>query len=300
MKRIDCYLCRSKSFKNLYLINNYRIVKCNNCGFIYLNEVITNNDNSEFYKSFDYKIETNPQRLINDSRRCVSIINKFKPDKGRLLDIGCGKGFLLVEAERFGWIGKGIDISQKMINYAKKINKLDVEKCDYQDFVSKNKFEVIILMHIIEHVQQPSLLIDKCKSMLKNKGILYIITPNIESLSAKSHKENFDHLIPPQHVGFYNRDTLNYLLNKSNFKAIYSKTWGYPEDLAGIIKKIFRKSHGQVFHSGTKFIDVNNRKIWDIRRIKYILFDQFFCKLFYKILNIDNFGINLEMVFELN
>ena len=110
--------------------------------------------------------------------------NKKKPlNKIKILDIGCGGGLLSEPMKRLGAEVVGIDASQKNINFAKihaKKNNLDIKYyCNSpENFEIKTKFDVILNMEIIEHVEDVDHFLKSSSKLLKKNGIMFIATLN--------------------------------------------------------------------------------------------------------------------------
>ena len=110
--------------------------------------------------------------------------NKKKPlNKIKILDIGCGGGLLSEPMRRLGAEVVGIDASQKNINVAKihaKKNNLDIKYyCNSpENFEIKTKFDVILNMEIIEHVEDVNHFLKSSSNLLKKNGIMFIATLN--------------------------------------------------------------------------------------------------------------------------
>ncbi len=110
--------------------------------------------------------------------------NKKKPlNKIKILDIGCGGGLLSEPMRRLGAEVVGIDASQKNINVAKihaKKNNLDIKYyCNSpENFEIKTKFDVILNMEIIEHVEDVDHFLKSSSNLLKKNGIMFIATLN--------------------------------------------------------------------------------------------------------------------------
>ena len=110
--------------------------------------------------------------------------NKKKPlNKIKILDIGCGGGLLSEPMRRLGAEVVGIDASQKNINVAKihaKKNNLDIKYyCNSpENFEFKTKFDVILNMEIIEHVEDVDYFLKSSSNLLKKNGIMFIATLN--------------------------------------------------------------------------------------------------------------------------
>ena len=110
--------------------------------------------------------------------------NKKKPLLGtKILDVGCGGGLLSEPMCRLGAKVTGIDASQKNINIAKlhaKKGNLDIDYiCTSPEKMSLNiKYDVILNMEIVEHVEDVSFFIESCSALLKKDGIMFVATLN--------------------------------------------------------------------------------------------------------------------------
>ena len=129
----------------------------------------------------------NPVRLkyIRDS-----IVKEFKKKKIdhslnniNILDIGCGGGLLCEPLSRLGAKVVGVDASEKNIKIAKTHARQNNLKINYycaspEDFNHKEKFDVILNMEIVEHVQDINLFLKESSKFLKKNGIMFIATLN--------------------------------------------------------------------------------------------------------------------------
>ena len=119
-----------------------------------------------------------------------NIINSFKLKKQekplknlKILDIGCGGGLLSEPMCRLGADVTGIDASKKNIQVAKLHAQKSNLKIKYistspENFKTNVKFDVILNMEIIEHVEDVSFFLKSCSSLLKKGGIMFIATIN--------------------------------------------------------------------------------------------------------------------------
>lgn len=299
MKITPCYICGADRSNFLFKKGNYNIVECLNCSFVYVDSVPSRKQLNEIYRKFHYQNEKDIESTIRtDAIRSLKIIKRYvQKDGNSLLDVGCGRGYFLDEAKKMSWITQGIDYSEKVVDFAQKKFNLNVVCADIFHYTPTEQFDVITLNQVLEHVSTPHKLIQKCRELLKTTGIIYIATPNIKSFSAKILKKDFDHLIPPMHLGYFQKSTLINVLKLHNFGILYTGSWSYPMDLAGIIKRLLKRKK----HSGIKSAfradsttKVDNNALG--KKIKYFVFDKLFCGLFYRFLNFDSFGIVLEVI----
>ena len=119
-----------------------------------------------------------------------NIIDTFKLKKGekplnkiKILDIGCGGGLLSEPMSRLGADVVGIDASQQNINIAKlhaKKSNLDINYfcISPEKFPIDQKFDVILNMEIIEHVDNAEFFLKSCSRLLKKDGIMFVATLN--------------------------------------------------------------------------------------------------------------------------
>ena len=120
------------------------------------------------------------ENIINN----FNLKNKTKPLSGiNILDIGCGGGLLSEPMSRMGANVTGIDASDKNIKIAKLHSKNNKLKINYlcsspEKLKVKKKFDVILNMEIVEHVDDVNFFIKNCSKFLKRNGIMYIATLN--------------------------------------------------------------------------------------------------------------------------
>ena len=110
--------------------------------------------------------------------------SKSKPlNKINILDIGCGGGLLSEPMSRLGANVVGIDASEKNIKIAKMHAKKNNLKIEYKNTSPENlktnkKFDVILNMEIVEHVEDVNFFIKSCSKLLKKNGIMFVATLN--------------------------------------------------------------------------------------------------------------------------
>ena len=120
------------------------------------------------------------ENIINDFK----LKNNTKPlDKINILDIGCGGGLLSEPMQRLGANVTGIDASIKNIKIAKlhaKKNKLKINYLCLSPEKLKNnkKFDVILNMEIVEHVEDTQFFLKSCSKLLKKNGLMFVATIN--------------------------------------------------------------------------------------------------------------------------
>ena len=129
----------------------------------------------------------NPIRISyikNNIIKSLKLNNNEKPlKKVKILDIGCGGGLLTEPMKKLGADVVGIDASEKNIKIAKlhsKKNNLNIKYLcvSPENFITKEKFDVILNMEIVEHVKDIDFFLKSSSKLLKKGGIMFVATLN--------------------------------------------------------------------------------------------------------------------------
>ncbi len=266
-----CILCRSAKYKNLYKLNSYSLIRCSSCSLIRVSPMPDEQEreriSQSIYSSADYR-----KRYFKDKRffkrwfnAKLKIIEKSKPEKGKILDIGCSYGFFLEVAKKRGWDVYGIEINPITGGYAKDKfgDKILIGKLE-NSYFDTYSFDVITLWDVVEHVVDPVNFLQSTKRYLKPSGIICIQVPNIDSYIAKIKNKNWDWLTPGDHLYFFSPETLQKTLELANLKPIYFDTWepncyfidsliGYNE-INNFLFELYRKTVVRIFRKLLFFI----------------------------------------------
>jgi len=209
-----------------------RIVRCNRCGLVYTNprpraETITEG----------YRKAVDPDYAREDSSRSINAhlsLHTLKryAHSGRLLDVGCATGYFL-NAARLDFETQGIELSEWAAKYAQERLRLDVVNAGLDDApFAAGHFDVVALNDVIEHFTDPKAALVRIHALLRPGGLLYLVTPDIDSLSARLMRGRWWGL-RPAHVYYFSRKTLSALLRETGFEVELVKsygrmfTWGY-------------------------------------------------------------------------
>lgn len=123
------------------------------------------------------------------------------PSGMRLLDVGCGMGGFLAAGDELGMMVRGFEPSHTHSRVTREVWQLPVTE-DYfsADKVVGEKFDIVILSHVIEHIYAPRDFIVELVSVLAPGGTLLMITPNADSLVAHATGPQWPMLVPADHV----------------------------------------------------------------------------------------------------
>ena len=252
-----CSLCESLNIQDLYKVKGYNVVRCKDCGFVFVKDEISKKELVELYteiyfhnpawyhldknKYFGYDDYIGDKQNIRDKfDKVIERIQKYT-DMGPLLDIGCGPGLFLELAKERGFTPiKGIDISSYAVDYCMNTIKLDVEKGDLLDFnFGSGTFNLITMFDTIEHLQNPKEELTEINRILKENGILAIITPNIDALAARIVKSKWEEIQRlPEHLVFFSKTTISHILKQTGFTILATKYISKKQSLPSFISHL--------------------------------------------------------------
>jgi 2-polyprenyl-3-methyl-5-hydroxy-6-metoxy-1,4-benzoquinol methylase len=194
------------------------LVKCRDCGFVFMRQIPTPDELEKHYAGYVYKHDQYISPLtLKVYDKLLDEFEKYR-NTNRLLDIGCGVGFLLEQAKKRGWDIYGTEYSQKAIDICRdKGIEMKKGSIDSSTF-NKKDFDVIISIEVIEHLNNPNREIEEIKKLLRNGGLFYCTTPNFNSLNRYYLKDKYNIIGYPEHLTYYTKKTLNKLMTKHGFK----------------------------------------------------------------------------------
>jgi len=224
---IKCNYCGIDNSEKLWIKNGFQYVICNKCGLIYVNPQLAQSDVEKIYSiGFDSKSSSKPPPL--DFDKYDSVLKKFNKynSTNRFLDIGCFKGFLMKAANQIGWEVYGTELSEKAAVFAREYSGGTVKVGSLLDEKYKSDyFDVASMVDVIEHFDDPGEYLEEVYRILRKGGMLYIETPNFNSIPRKLLGKNWS-IIFPWHMYYFTPKTLKYVLRKAGFGNINIFTTG--------------------------------------------------------------------------
>ncbi len=137
-----------------------------------------------------------------------------------LFEVGIGGCECLLAAREIGYQCAGLDVVPSLVRNARSQYGLDVESCDFVAYETEQKWDVLIMGDVLEHVSDPVLAIKKAASMLKDDGVLWISTPNFECAFTCVVGHNDPMRKEPYHINYFSRTSLYLLLEKAGLVPV--------------------------------------------------------------------------------
>jgi len=171
---------------------------------------------------------TRKERLLQ-AERIVAVIKAHKAG-GSLIDIGAGSGILVEAALAAGYDTSGYEPSRWLQQEA--VNKgLPVIQGVFDGTAVSGKADVISIIDVIEHVEDPYMLLAQARSAMHEEGVLVLTTPDVNSLCARLLGHRWWHY-RIAHITYFNKRTLSLLLDQAGFEIVRTlrPSWYFSAD----------------------------------------------------------------------
>ena len=230
-QHVACNLCRGSESKHLFSARSFNVVKCLNCGLVYLNPMPYPEDIAKVYDTHQYYCNKGDQEgsplgyadyaMLEGHLTFVAdeLLRPVRHIKtGRLLDVGCGMGLMLNHFRELGWDTYGIDVSTYATEYAR--NQLGLKVftgvVDELD-LPESFFDVVTMALVIEHIPNPKGMLEAIRRLMKPGAVIIIATHDIDGLWPRIVKGRWRHFNIPEHVHFFSKSTLKRMLEDTGF-----------------------------------------------------------------------------------
>ncbi|MDI6761040.1 MAG: class I SAM-dependent methyltransferase, partial [Candidatus Brocadiaceae bacterium] len=186
--KTPCNFCNSEDYTPLtqVLVSPIRetswLVRCKKCGLAYINPKPTLERERGFY-DFEY-FKPEEELLWKENRyplfeKVFSRIESTIPN-GRLLDVGCGRGYFLDLARKRGWQAAGVDVSRTAIEFARDTLRLEVYRGELRDArLPGNSFDVATSWNVLDQAYDPWGDLREVFRVLKKGGLIALRVSNL-------------------------------------------------------------------------------------------------------------------------
>lgn len=219
--------------------------KCLGCGLVYLAPRPDSRFLSVIYSlwyGFAYKrVMTDPshvaERRKEFERYHLKKLEACCPQRGRLLDVGCGSGIFLGLAKRRGWKVTGIEFDPSTAEWGRAHEGIDDMRCGVLDTVLKTgeEFDAITMFDYLEHTDRPGDDLDCLVSHLAPGGVLMIRVPNAGGWQARMMRSRWI-AIMPTHLSYFSRGVLADALTQRGLEILHLEAGNFRTE-ADILKQ---------------------------------------------------------------
>lgn len=240
-----CPVCNSVDIKSVLQVKDYTvsgeiftIAECQTCTFRFTQDVPDENTIGPYYKSEDYISHTNTttgliNRLYHSVRKRTIVRKRKLVEKntgiktGKMLDVGSGIGSFVSEMKKQGWEATGLEPDADARKVAKDLYDLKLDDTGQFYQLPADHFDAITLWHVLEHVHDLSEYIQQLKTLLKEKGKLFIAVPNYMATDATIYREYWAAYDVPRHLYHFSPRSMQTLMEKNGLKVLYYEPMWY-------------------------------------------------------------------------
>ncbi|HAC62859.1 MAG TPA: hypothetical protein DCF68_04815 [Cyanothece sp. UBA12306] len=279
-EQVTCYYCHSSEFELYDTENGFNLVKCQQCGLLYVNPRPQMDDIKEAHQVGQHRGEEIIDVTGNFNHEKVEhyldILQDFygeNPDflaQKRWLDIGCGHGEFVKALEIFTkenchvqGVEPNIYKQQSAQKEGLNVSFFDLDKCE-------TKYNSISLLNVYSHLPDPIKILENWTRLLTEKGELLIQTGDSANLDQKDHHRPY---YLPDHLSFVSEEILTHILKNLGFQIIEVKKYRFSEFRVPTVKNMAEETlklimpHQKSSLFTELFPNHPNRDMW-IRAIK--------------------------------
>jgi 2-polyprenyl-3-methyl-5-hydroxy-6-metoxy-1,4-benzoquinol methylase len=221
-----CLVCNGTNIHALHGYERHDLLKCSDCGFVFMRKIPTSKELEDYYSVYAYEKEKKiPEPTRVSLEGLLDSFEKYRKNN-RILDVGCGEGWILELAMKRGWQPYGTEFSSKAIEICEKKGiKMYAGVLKAEDIKEKD-FDIIVSSETIEHINNPREELANIHQLLRKGGLFYITTPNFNSYLRRMMKDKYAIIKYPEHLSYYTTTTLNKLLRNTGFSKVKLMTTG--------------------------------------------------------------------------
>ncbi|MDP4180456.1 MAG: class I SAM-dependent methyltransferase [Bacillota bacterium] len=246
----SCPICNAENIKMIsepvidpkyskYMRNKYRSCYCLECEYYFVSPCIdlSSDEWSQMYSDGYFNTTMTKwwaKKRQKERNRVLGIFKKYIGNEKiiKFLEIGCGEGYVLIDAQKLNWDITAIDVYDNRINEAKSLNI----RFEYGDLITKNfgeeEFDLVYMDSVLEHVTDPVKYTEKIYKIMKYDGLAYFAVPNenalifkfrdlvFKLLGNKNKTTSFQPFQHPYHINGYTKKSLLKLLEDKGFRII--------------------------------------------------------------------------------
>lgn len=223
-QQTNCIICNSDKLTTLLGYEKAHLCQCDSCDLVFARKTPSAEELNTYYKNYGTNNYLSPLTI----KRYNELLDTFEHFRktSKILDVGCGIGYFLIEAKKRGWEVYGTELSiesadiclDKGINIEKGV--LNAENYEPQ------MFDIITSFEVIEHINNPLIELEHFNAILRRGGLVYVTTPNFNSMLRYRLKAAYNIITYPEHLTYYTPKTLQTVFELSGFEKLKIETTG--------------------------------------------------------------------------
>jgi len=213
-------------------------------------------DLDKYYESEAYISHTDSKKTVMDKiyqfiKRInidfkLNLINKYVTENKSLLDVGTGTGDFLVAAQKKGWAIVGVEPNK---NASEKAESKNIVVLPTLRSVPKQKFNLITLWHVLEHLPDLNSQISNLEELLEDGGTLIIAVPNYKSYDAKYYKEYWAAYDVPRHLWHFSKTSIDTIFKEHHMKIVKIKPMIFDAFYVSLLSEKYKSGKSNILNA---------------------------------------------------
>jgi SAM-dependent methyltransferase len=222
-------VCGATGVSHKFTSKGNPVWECSRCHLVFLHPQPSDEVLAGIYSEGYFMEGDNEQdRAITSAMKAETarlyvdrLVAYMGPQRGRLLEIGCGNGHFLRAARDAGFQVQGMDVSAHSCKVANQRLGGEFVFCGNAENLEPpaEPYDVCALFDVIEHVRNPVKLLQRVRAFLKPEGVLFLCTPNLHSWSARVMRKRWSEF-KTEHLTYFGVETIRNLLAKTGYTRV--------------------------------------------------------------------------------
>lgn len=230
-ENVNCPICYKNSETLAFIKQGFQFWKCKDCQLIYVNPQLSSLRIKDYYReSFDtwmdvIESEENRKWQLPYFKKNLELAIEVGFPEGAILDVGCSSGLFLEVCKENNYTNVlGIELEKKARELALQ-KGLEVLDCELNaENLGENKFSLITLFGVLEHLPHPKLFLESAMKVLKPGGLILCVVPNLHSLTNMVLKEHARTFTGRNHLQYFSPPSLRKLLSSTGYEVPHIST----------------------------------------------------------------------------
>jgi SAM-dependent methyltransferase len=224
-----CPVCDGARLDHAFSVGGHRLARCAGCSLLMSDPQPSSSELAAIYDAGYFlgaEGAEGRERLHGlksaSARGYLAELHRYRgAHGGRLLEIGCGTGDFLAEAQAAGYDVTGVEVSADAAREARsRVPGAEVLVGDLGALAAPiGPFDVCVLWDVVEHARDPVALLRSVRGLLRPGGVLALATPSLDSWSARVLRERWME-IKTEHLFYFDRNTLQGALFRAGFAGV--------------------------------------------------------------------------------
>ena len=220
-----CPLCGRESFAALPQMRRVELVRCATCDGVFTPKIPSLRELMDHYEGYPRaeKVDSPISRRAREGW-----LDRFESyrETNRFLDVGCDIGLLLDQARARGWETYGTEFTDEAVTICR-----DNGHCLHAGLLCEadlepESFDVVVYTEVIEHINNQRDEFARVFELLRPGGVLYITTPNFDSLSRRVLGDRWTVIDYPEHLVYFTPKTLRRFMASAGFEEVHLESSG--------------------------------------------------------------------------